>query len=463
MTKKKRKNPRVMRRNYRPTEKNRLDICFPDLVKEWHPTKNDSLNPSDVSYGSNKKFWWLCSAKGCDHEWKTSIKARTRKKPTGCPACAGHIVTDRNRLSIIHPELVKEWHPTKNGSLTPDQVSYASIKSVWWLCSRTDCDQEWETVIAYRTGKKGTGCAAYSGHYITDKNRLSIKHPELVKEWHPTKNGSLTPDQVSYGSGKTVWWLCSKTDCNHEWKTTIQGRTSRGRGCPACTRQIVSDRNRLSLHSPHLVKEWHPTKNGTLTLDQVSYGSKKKVWWLCSAKDCNNEWEAQIKHRVTNHSGCPSCASIHAQFIPAEYWQSWQRLCETIAPLIYPDCQIYYQHNIGDIRPDIIIYDHQHNLLCIIDAKITGVRKAIKKTIQDYAPYTKQLEFWCLSLSKDIYRPDSNLTNDTIQCYDTHQLLMRINDIQARTLIERLVHEVQRATYRFLRLWRIEHDFIDIS
>jgi hypothetical protein len=31
---------------------------------------------------------------------------------------------------------------------------------------------------------------------------------------------------------------------------------------------------------PHLVKEWHPTKNGDLTPDDFTHGSNKKVWWL---------------------------------------------------------------------------------------------------------------------------------------------------------------------------------------
>ena len=33
---------------------------------------------------------------------------------------------------------------------------------------------------------------------------------------------------------------------------------------------------------PHLVKEWHPTMNGDLTPEDITHGSKKKVWWLCS-------------------------------------------------------------------------------------------------------------------------------------------------------------------------------------
>ncbi|MGD0170140.1 MAG: zinc-ribbon domain-containing protein, partial [Smithella sp.] len=54
----------------RPTTKYSLLFCNPVLAREWHPTKNGSLTPSDVSVGSNRKVWWLCS-KG--HAWPATV------------------------------------------------------------------------------------------------------------------------------------------------------------------------------------------------------------------------------------------------------------------------------------------------------------------------------------------------------------------------------------------------------
>lgn len=42
------------------------------LVKEWHPTKNGDLKPSDFTAGSGQKVWWKCP-KGDDHEWEARI------------------------------------------------------------------------------------------------------------------------------------------------------------------------------------------------------------------------------------------------------------------------------------------------------------------------------------------------------------------------------------------------------
>ena len=32
---------------------------------------------------------------------------------------------------------------------------------------------------------------------------------------------------------------------------------------------------------PHLVKEWHPTKNGEFNPKDFTHGSHTKVWWKC--------------------------------------------------------------------------------------------------------------------------------------------------------------------------------------
>ena len=48
---------------------------LPDLIAEWHPTKNEGLNPEDVTHGSR----WQ-SAKG--HEWEAVIGSRPKN---GCP------------------------------------------------------------------------------------------------------------------------------------------------------------------------------------------------------------------------------------------------------------------------------------------------------------------------------------------------------------------------------------------
>jgi len=125
---------------------------YPELIKEWHPTKNGELNPEEINYG-NKVVWWLCP-KG--HEYDSIISGRTRKgQSRGCPYCSGNKVSEDNNLLSLFPEISKEWHTIKNGVLKPDEVTYTSHKKVWWLCPK---GHEYDTEISYRTSKKPSGC-----------------------------------------------------------------------------------------------------------------------------------------------------------------------------------------------------------------------------------------------------------------------------------------------------------------
>ena len=52
---------------------------------------------------------------------------------------------------------------------------------------------------------------------IDKEKSLAYRFPELAKEWHPTKNGVLTPSDITYGSKQIVWWKCK---IGHEWQTS---------------------------------------------------------------------------------------------------------------------------------------------------------------------------------------------------------------------------------------------------
>jgi hypothetical protein len=126
-----------------------LEDIIPFLAQEWHHTKNGNLTPKDVSPGAHKKIWWQCR-KG--HEWEAVVY--TRSKGVGCPYCSGRAAYKENCLATISPALAKEWHPTKNGNLTPDDITPGSNKKVWWQCGR---GHEWKASVSNRS--RGTGCS----------------------------------------------------------------------------------------------------------------------------------------------------------------------------------------------------------------------------------------------------------------------------------------------------------------
>ena len=201
---------------------------YPHLVKEWHPSKNGDLTPDDFTHATKRKVWWLCSE---GHSFETEARNRTRRK-SGCPKCPIHRASSSNNLQLLFPEVAKEWHPTKNKELTPEQVAAKSLNKAWWLCSK---GHSYEAKIGNRT-RWGKSICPYCLHRrLGDDNNLLAEFPEIAKEWHPTKNKELLPEQFVPGTHKKVWWLCPK---HHSYEASIGNRTKKNpTSCPQCSNQ----------------------------------------------------------------------------------------------------------------------------------------------------------------------------------------------------------------------------------
>ncbi len=279
--------------------KQSLLVTNPKLASEWHPANNGPLTPADVTAGSDKKVWWKCP-KGSDHEWDAKIYDRS--KGNGCPICSNRRVAKSNCLAFVNPELSKQWHPTKNGNLTPHDHTASSGKRVWWKCPKGS-DHEWQATIASRN--KLIGCPYCSGNRPSNSNSLATLNPELAKQWHPNRNGPLTPSDVTTSSGRKVWWKCPKGS-DHEWPAVIANR-NKGIGCPICSNQRLAKSNSLGTVNRKLAKEWHPTKNKELTPFDVLPSTNKMIWWQCAINP-NHEWKAKLNNR-SNGKGCPICCN----------------------------------------------------------------------------------------------------------------------------------------------------------
>ena len=274
---------------------NDLSTTHPDLAAQWHTTLNGDLTPSDVSAGSNAAVWWQCRT--CPKPWAARVKDRAAGR--GCPFCAGRLpLPGVNDLATLDPAVAAQWHPQRNGDLTPASVSGKSGRRVWWLC--LTCKKEWQATVASRTG--GSRCPACAGSVVTPgRTDLETVNPVLAAQWHPNGNGNLTPDQVMPGSNKTVMWL---GPCGHEWSAPISQRSA-GNGCPVCAgRLVVPGINDLPTVNPDLAAQWHPERNDAIAVTDVSAGSGRKVWWRCPV---GHEWQAQVGGRHRG-DGCPVCA-----------------------------------------------------------------------------------------------------------------------------------------------------------
>jgi hypothetical protein len=282
---------------------NDLASTHPALSAQWDQEKNFDLTPQMVTAGNSRKVWWRCE-KG--HSWQATIASRT--SGCGCPVCANRkILPGFNDLATTQPALAAEWHPTKNGDLTPQKISYGYDKKVWWRCTN---GHEWQAAPKTRV-RMGAGCPICANDVAqAGYNDLTTLFPAVAAEWHPTKNGNLTPSQVVSGSHQTVWWRCS---LGHEWRAEIVDRTRGTNGCPYCgNKKVLAGFNDLASIEPEIAAEWHPTLNGALTPEMVTAGSNRKVWWICPD---GHVWRTAISNRTNakKRTGCPVCAGNVSQ------------------------------------------------------------------------------------------------------------------------------------------------------
>ena len=413
-------------------QNNRLDI-----LSEWDIEKN-GINPSIVLANSKTKYHWVCQK--CNNTKLVSPYNRRREK-IKCVVCRSKEyipkgILEKNSFASMYPEISKEWHPTKNGMLLPEQMHPYAKKKVFWLCSI--CKQEHVDTLAHKSA--GRGCPICSNKQIcVGYNDLATTHPQLVSEWSKN-NVNLTPQDVTYGSGKKVWWTCP---FGHEYLTAVKERTRKNNGtnCPICvsskrtsypekmiyfymkqlfpdlvanyklkksseldmycpslhfgieydgcayhkntTRDLKKDiickqkglkllrireldcpdlitssitiklksnrleesihvtlqeifkhlnlncdistllhvniendkpkilnlvyesaiKNSLAIQKPNVIHLWHPTKNYPLVSTSIGYKSSYKAWWLCS---CKESWQQTVS-TITSSSCCPNC------------------------------------------------------------------------------------------------------------------------------------------------------------
>lgn len=216
---------------------------------------------------------------------------------------------DRYNIEVICPELIKFWHPTKNGDLRPSDVSVRSVKKIWWKCSKGP-DHEWFSSprklydLATHTV---LGCPFCGNRMVSVTNSLATLYPDIASQWHPTKNGSVLPSQILPNSSFNAWWKCSNGE-DHVWRRMVSHRVyprSPNEGkCPFCQKVDLRSQS-LAVCRPDLAKEWDYALNGDLTPFMVTKSSSKRVWWVC---ENGHHYQSTIYNRGSTHNtGCPIC------------------------------------------------------------------------------------------------------------------------------------------------------------
>ncbi len=246
-----------------------------------------------------------------------------------------------------YPLLKEQWHPTKNGNITPDRVPAQSNIPRYWRCKKCGYGlpegQNWIVSPNARIeNNKVNGCPSCAGielnkgyndfetrcndeEYQKEYKRKYNKDLKLLlEEWNEefnskiiAKNGNpLTKDNITFGSGDEVHWICSNPKCRYgskkdKWITPLKRRTISGIGCPVCGGKIVSEGiNDINTTHPEIAAQWDDEKNlkeFNRTKYNTSHGYNKPVWWICEK---GHHYKATPNDRTGNkHICCSICSN----------------------------------------------------------------------------------------------------------------------------------------------------------
>ena len=222
----------------------------------WHPTKNGELTPRNIAKQSNKKYWFQCDV--CNHDFDSSL-ANVSKNNNWCSYCANQNkkLCDEDKCShcynnsfasydgkTVNGKLkVDCWHSTKNGELTPRNIAKQSNKKYWFQCDV--CNHDFDSSLANVSGNNRWCsycanqklCNDINCNYCFNKSFASYDKKTVNRKlkidcWNHTKNGELTPRQVTKGTHKKYWFQCDV--CNHDFDSSLGHVSGRNRWCPNC-------------------------------------------------------------------------------------------------------------------------------------------------------------------------------------------------------------------------------------
>lgn len=150
---------------------------------------------------------------------------------------------------------------------------------------------------------RGQGCPVCGGKTVTKNNSLGLNFQSLVSEWDYYKN-SMSPNEISYGSSKKVWWTCPE---GHSYDMSPKTRTRKGKeqNCPYCSNRRIDNTNSIRTLKPEWVEEWNFKKNKKHSPDSLGISSNFNVWWICVE---GHEWLSSPNDRLNYDTGCPNCS-----------------------------------------------------------------------------------------------------------------------------------------------------------
>ena len=281
------------------TKEKSLAREFPEVTKEWHPTKNGKRRPENVTSGSGLKVWWRCSR---GHEWPAVISSRTNLR-AGCPFCHSQSSETEFRL---YSEIKRLFYPLRVLFRYRKNTKYEidiyipklrlgiEVDGGFFHSDKMDADRE-KNIYYNNIGIKILR--------LRDKSLARISPDDVIYEHSNSKDGqfeiisSLLSSRAMTGAVSSIPWLqdrikiylCEKNFINEEHFLIHWLK--------------AHPEDNITINPPAFMTEWVKELNPDPAL--FTKGSNFKAKWRCSR--CGRIYNTSVKQRFNRGSGCPDC------------------------------------------------------------------------------------------------------------------------------------------------------------
>ena len=204
---------------------------------------------------------------------------------SGCPSCRATETrkTQKNWLADVLPEIASQWHPERNGKLTPKKVVWDSKRKVWWQAEC--CDFVWQESPRDRDKYKRLRCPQCR----TILGSLAWKDPGLASEWSPANPVSAWYVRPTAATAYSPEWICA-TDPSHVWSSPLASRSA-GAECPECS---VAGKSKVELDHFEAAKQVFESVRSGAVLRSSEFTTRKS--WTADIKATAGGMELVIEY-----------------------------------------------------------------------------------------------------------------------------------------------------------------------
>ncbi len=286
-----------------------------EATRDWAYSLNGSLTPDNVSYGSDKKAWFIC-IENPKHIYPRTINAviNSNGQYIGCPYCNGSkVFPGETDFFTKCPEAKKFWDYDKNPiDLKPTKLFPHSAVKAHFICQNGH--KFTKKIGDFTATPKCLKCSFVS---------IMEYSPEAARDWDNYKNGNLIPSEVSYKANIEVHFKCNKNS-KHKYKRYLQSIINKNGeyvGCPYCngTRAFPGETDLFTICPD--AKEFWDFKNNPKNLNPEHKlpTSHNVANFKCSH---GHQFTKQIRRFVENPV-CPECSKKTVREYSQEATRDW--------------------------------------------------------------------------------------------------------------------------------------------